>query len=452
MHSGIAEARATFELSLDASAPEPFFVLAGLEPLLDALERLRVKAEELEWLRSVGAVDGPVAQKLSGFRFGCDVEAMPEGTVVFGGEPLLVVEGPLWQAQLVASYCVSAIESSTRYAGQFARAVLAAETAEVLEAGSTAVHRLGGNALLARAAYVGGAGATTNALAGRRYQVPVRARQPGSFVLAHATEVGAFESWLRAVPDQAILRIDARDAAAGIDRAVQAIRSRATATWSDAPVAIELCGGDVVEVARTATRAFERAGLKAPVIVVSGDLDEHRIDTLRRAGAPIAAYVYSPQTDCGPSAHYDLVAIEDQRQWSPRVRLGRTVLDSSMPGRKVLLRYFDADGRPLGDVAHLVSERHMSPKDVRLVERATGFPLRLRDAASSTPMLRKVLQGGKRAQPAEAASDSRERALRGMRSLPEAIRRRADPSRYPVGVSAQLAALQAELVSKPRDA
>jgi nicotinate phosphoribosyltransferase len=451
MCSGIADARATFELSLDPGAAEPFFVLAGTEPLLDALERLRVKAEELEWLRSVGALDGPVAQKLSGFRFSCDVDAMPEGTIVFGGEPLLVVEGPLWQAQLVASYCVSAIESSTRYAGHFARAVLAAETAELLEAGSTAVHRLGGNALLARAAYVGGAGATTNALAGRRYQVPVRARQPASFVLAHAKESVAFESWLRAVPDQAILRIDARDAAACIDRAVQAIRSRATATWSDAPIAIELSGGDIVELARVATRAFERAGLKAPVIVVSGDLDAQRIDALRRAGAPIAAYVYSPPVEGGATAHYDLVAIEEQRQWAPRIRLGSTVLRSSMPGRKVVLRYFDADGHPVGDVAHLVNERHMPPKDVRLVERATGFTLRLRDAASSSPLLRKVLQGGKRVQPAEPVSEARERALRGLRALHESHRRGGDPSRYPVGVTAQLAALQAELAARPRE-
>src|SRR5204863_6388885 len=117
-----------------------------------------------------------------------DIDAPPEGSLVFPGEPVVTVEGPLWQAQLVEGFVISALEDATNFATHIARCAIAAEPAEVLEGCSTRLHRLGGNAMLARAAFVGGAGATTNSLAARRYGIPVRARQPPSFVLAHPSE------------------------------------------------------------------------------------------------------------------------------------------------------------------------------------------------------------------------------------------------------------------------
>lgn len=448
-HAGVANARATFELSFEArDASPPFLVLAGLEPLLDALERLRPRPDELAWLREAGAIDDATMKRLNDLRFACDVEAPPEGSLVFPGEPVVVVEGPLWQAQLVEAFAVSSIEAATHFATHFSMCALAAEQGEVIEAASTRLDRLGGNAMLARAAFIGGAGATTNALAGRRYMVPVRSRQPVSFVLAQSDEARAFEAWLRAVPDQAILRVDARDPYAGIDRAVSAIRSRATASWSDAPVAIEIGSGDLVEVAQAAQRSFERAGLRAPVIVVSGGMDPHRIDELRRSGAPIAAYVIEGAPAGGPRARYDLVAIEHDGHWHPRIRAGRTAVDSTVPGRKVPLRFFDADGRPVGDIVHGAAERHQSPKDARLVEYATGFGVRLRDAASSSPLSRKVLRAGKRVASAEPARESRERAQRALAALPDPFKRLSAPARYPCGITSALSAAQAELVQQ----
>ena len=443
-HAGMENVRATFELVLDEGA-SGLRVLAGIEPLVDALERFRIKGEESTYLKEIGAVSPELARKLDGARFTCDVDAVPEGAVVCPGQPVVSIEGPFWQAQLVAAWVLSSVDGATQVATQIARCVIAAEGAEIIEAGATVLGRLGGNALHARAAYVGGAGATTHALAGRRYGIPVRALQPESFVLASKDEQSAFEAWLRAVPEQPIVRVDVRDAANGIDKIVAAARARATASWSDAPIAIEIAASEILDAWSFAYERFAKAGLKEPVIVVSGVSTPEQVSDLRRSGAPIAAFVVAPFVDPVPRARYDLVAIEQDGSWSPRLHVSLAHGARGVPGRKVVLRYFDADGHPVGDVTHAANERHTSVRDARLVDLRTGQVVRLRDAASSAPILRNVMRAGKRVQALEPARELRERSLRAVQSLLPKHKRATAPARYPSGVTPSLAALRRDL-------
>jgi len=442
--AGIESARTTFECTV-GNAHDGLCILAGIEPLFEALERLRIKTEEVTYLREAGAIDSSLARKLDGARFTCDVDAVPEGSVVCAGQPILTIEGPFWQAQLVAAWVLSSIDGATQVATQIARCVMAADGAEIIEAGSTVLGRLGGNALNARAAFIGGAGATTHALAGRRYGVPVRALQPLSFVLASKNEQTAFEAWLRAVPEQPIVRVDVRDAIEGIDKIVAAARAKATASWSDAPIAIEIAASEVLDAWPFAYERFAKAGLKEPVIVVSGASSPVEVSDLRRSGAPIAAFVVAPLVAPEPRAHYDLVAIEEDGQWSPRLRVSAAHGAIGVPSRKVVLRYFDADGHPVGDVAHAANERHTAARDAKLVDLRSGQVVKLRDAASSAPLLRNVMRAGKRVQAMEPARELRERSLRAVQSLLPKHKRALAPARYPSGVTEALAALRRDL-------
>ncbi len=441
-HAGFEAVRTTFECTLEATG---LSILAGLEPLFEALERFRIRNEEASYLREAGAIDASLARKLDGARFTCDVDSVPEGSVVCAGQPVLTIEGPFWQAQLVASWVVSSVDGATQVATQVARCVMAADGAEIIEAGATALGRLGGNALNARAAIIGGAGATTHALAGRRYGVPVRALQPVSFVLASTNEQAAFEAWLRAVPEQPIVRIDVRDAIAGIDKIVAAARAKATASWSDAPIAIEMDASEVLDAWPFAYERFAKAGLKEPVIVVSGASTPEHVSDLRRSGAPIAAFVIAPLVAPEPRARYDIVAIEEDGQWSPRLRVSSSVGPCGVPGRKVVLRYFDADGHPVGDIAHAANERHTPAKDAKLVDLRSGQVVNLRDAASSAPLLRNVMRAGKRVQEMEPARELRERSLRAVHSLLPKHKRPVRSARYPTGITEALAALRRDL-------
>lgn len=448
VHSGLANSRASFECVIDGDAS--FDVLAGVEPLLDALERFRIKSDELTYLEGIGAIDATVKQRLDDARFTCDVDAAPEGSLVFSGEPVLIVEGPFWQVQLVEAWVRGSLDAATHVATHFAHCALVAADAEIIETGTEIINRLGGNPLASRAAYVGGGGASTNALAGRRYGVPVRARQPPSFILSSAGETAAFEHWLKSVSEQPILRVDVRDAVGGIDRAVVATRSRATASWSDAPIVIELHADLVVELAPVAAERFAKAGLKEPVLVVRGADSPARIAELRATGVPIAAFVVETPADERRSMHYEVAAIDEGGHWSPRIHLGNRVDSSTIPGRKVVLRYFDAEGHPVGDIVHASNERHLAPKDAKLVDHHTGFSVKLRDAATSAPLLVKMMRAGKRLQQTEPARESRERALRAARSLLPRHKRILSPAPYPCGVTPLLAAARAELANKVR--
>ncbi len=451
IHQGHAEARATFECTLEAPTKNlGFMVLAGLDPLLDALERFKPKPEEIEWLASIGAIDDATRQLLGETRFACDVDAAPEGSVVFSGEPVLAVEGPFWQAQLVGGLVTRALTQATLVATQMARCALAADGREVIETGASSAYGLAGGTLLARAAYIGGAGATTCALAGRRYDVPLRAPQPARALTVAASDVATFESWLQAAPAHATLRIDAHDARKALDQAARAIKKiHGNDSWEKLGYALEVAAGDHVEVARAALRIFRAHGLKEPLLVASGGLDEWRIAELRREEPRFAAFSVDSLLPNGATriARYDLVAMEEDGRWAPRLRLGDTVLASTNPGRKKVLRYVDADGHPVCDVLHAANERIQASKDARFVHRVTGFTTKV-SATSSAPLHGNVMRSGSRVAAAESPAVSRARARAAVASLRSPNLRLTRPAVYPVGATTSLTALKAKLVEE----
>ncbi|HEY1696393.1 MAG TPA: hypothetical protein VGG39_29730 [Polyangiaceae bacterium] len=454
--AGIADARASFELALRAPGDDwGFLVLAGVEPLLDALERLRPRVDEMEWLEHVGAIDGPTRRRLIESRFTCDVDAAPEGSVVFPGEAVLTVEGPYWQAQMVAGMVQAAISDATAVATRFARLSLASHGVLLVEDGAATAHRLGGTPLLARAAHVGGARATTSAVAARRYSIPVATFEPARFDLAVDDPDRALRAWLTAAPPGSAVRVEPSRAAGTLRRLAAAVRDRkraSGASWDERHVTVELPSGDRAGLARMAVTAFEDAGLDPPRIVVSGDVDERLVLSLRADGVPLHGFVVRADGVPGTRhlARYELVAIEKGGAWSPRMRAGEDGASSSEPGRKLLVRFSDDAGHPVADVAHGSGERLLRAQGGRYVDRLTGLTVKL-DAATGAPLRVAALRAGKRATQQEPPSSLRDRARAAVQALAEKHRRIGSPARYPIGLSPQLAALRTELLEDGDD-
>jgi nicotinate phosphoribosyltransferase len=447
-HAGIAERRATFELTFEGDDRDGFLLFAGLEALIDALERLKLKPDELAWLHAAGAIDDDLRRRLLEMRFVCDVDSALDGSVVFGGEPVVVVEGPYWQTQLVGGIVKSALVDTTLAASYVARCALAADGAALLETTSADARRLGGAPLLARAAYVAGAAATTSALAGKRYGIPVRAIMPPHLFDAIGDDAAALEAWLTSTPEGAIVRLDGHDPRGSLETLGRLIAQRAKrATWEDVRLSVLVPPSEAVELARDATGMFEEAGLRDPLVFVGGPLGPGAIAELRRQSAPIAGFCVSALEfgDSTTRASYSLVAIENDGAWSPRAPSLARRDHRGDPGRKLVMRYFDSAQRPVADVIHLANERMVRTKDGRFFDRASGAGEQLSGATGSSPLLSSVMRAGKRATGSESARTIRQRATKALAALQPRHRRLATPARYPVGITSALAALKAEL-------
>lgn len=277
----------------------------------------------------------------------------------------------------------------------------------------------------------------------------MRAIQPVHAIRAARADDGGVGAWLTAAPQAGIVRLDNRDGSAQLARVTAAAKMRANpSSWDEGAVAVALDAARAVELGKEVLSAFEEAGLREPAVVVTGAGDEASILEMSRSPSPSRAFAVSAHVpyEAQDLASYALTAIEDDGAWSPRLVSRTSVAGAGIPGRKVLLRYVDGEGRPVADVLHLTSERHLRPKDGRFVDPATGVSRSLRGATSSAPLLTNVMRAGKRVSAPESAKDIRARRHEGLLALPSRHKSLTRAAPYPVGVTAALAALRAELL------
>lgn len=404
--------RGVFELWFRDLPPNRNFLLfAGLAPALAYLQELRFPPEVVDALRRVPAFSGlgdEFFRSLETFRFSCDVWAVPEGTVVFASEPVLRVEGPIEQAQLVETYLLSVISFSTLVASKAARVRLAAGEARVVDFGSRRAHGPQAACWAARSAYIAGLDATSNVWAAVRLGIPESGTMAHSFVLAFPDELSAFRAFAETFPERTFLLVDTFDTLAAVERAV-----------SDPSLkflGVRLDSGDLAELSRAVRAILDHHGRQDVKIVVSGDLDEHRIRELREQGAPIDAFGVGTRmvtSEDAPAlqAVYKLVAVEEPGgSW--RAVAKSSAGKKTLPGAKQVFRESDGRGRFVRD---LVLAEDMQPPQ--------GF---------FEPLLSPVMQKGRLVAPLPELSQIRGYAAQQLARLPQAQRRleRAEP--YPV--------------------
>jgi nicotinate phosphoribosyltransferase len=415
---------ATFSLFARHLPPPRNFLLAcGLADALEMLEAFRYERPWLDRLDALGVLSERTLRWLEEFRFSGDVHAVPEGTPVFGDEPLLEVEAPLPEAQLVETIVLNQVHFQTVAASKAVRVVLAAEGRPVVDFGLRRMHGTDAGLRAVRAFLVAGVQATSNVLGGLAYGVPVRGTMAHSYVQAHETELEAFRAFVRSWP-QAVLLVDTYDTVEGVRNVVRLSRERGR----DFRVrGIRLDSGDLGALARQARTVLDQAGLRRLEIFASGGLDEQEVAALVAAGAPIDAFGVG--TAMGVSADapaldmaYKLVRYAGQDRF--KLSAGKALL----PGAKQVFR---------------VEHAGLAEKDVlgRREERGPGRPL-----------LQPVMREGTRL-PAGCVGPhaARAHAARELAALPtrlHALAPAAPP--YPVEISDALGAARARLVQERR--
>ncbi|HJR44857.1 MAG TPA: nicotinate phosphoribosyltransferase [Actinomycetota bacterium] len=410
-------APATFDLFVrDLPARRNFMVVAGLEQALSYLEELAFDDGSLGYLESLQMFDASFLDYLGGFRFSGEVWAMPEGEIAFEKEPLLRVTAPLIEAQIVETFLLNCVTFQTMVASKAARVSLASGDRKFIDFSLRRDHGADAGLKAARASFIAGASATSNVLAGKMFGIPVSGTMAHSYVMAFESEIEAFRAYGRDFPEQAVLLIDTFDVAQGARRAVDVANELSSEGFILRGVRID--SGDLAELSRTVRGILDAAGFPDTQIILSGDLDEYRVEEMLRLEVPVD--VFGVGTQMGTSADspflgavYKLVAEQD----IPKVKLSAGKV--TLPGLKQV---------------HRVSDRGHFERDVITLEgeRVPG----------GRPLLERVMSDGRRMQEIESLEVIRDRCASSLEQLPDPLRSLGpDRAFYPVELSEDLEAL-----------
>ena len=457
--SGTQDKEAVFSLFFRHNPFGGGFTLScGLTRAIDFVERLRFEDDDLAYLATLTGNDGRALfepaflDHLRGLRFTCDIDAIPEGTVVFPHEPLLRVRGPIIQGQLLETALLNIVNFETLIATKAARITLAAKGDPVLEFGLRRAQGIDGGLAASWAAHVGGCAATSNVLAGRLFGIPVRGTHAHSWVMSFADEAESFHAYAQAMPNNCIFLVDTYDTLAGVDRAIEAGRRLREGGYE--MVGIRLDSGDLAYLSTEARKKLDAAGFTKAVIVASNDLDEHLIMSLKEQGAAIGAWGVGTRLVTGHDQPalggvYKLSAVRRPGEpWRPTIKLSEQAAKISNPGMLQVRRY-RSDGESAADVIY---DEEIGVLDgLAMID--PGDPTRrkiLPVGPEHADLLVPVFRAGRRVYELPTLPEIRGRAQAELASFHTGVKRFENPHRYPVGLEQRLFERKTELILKAR--
>ncbi len=420
-----------------------FTIAAGLETALQWLENFKFTAEDLAYLESLtGADKKPLFEPafldyLTNLKLTCDIHAIPEGTVVFPNQPLLRVQGELLQCQLLETALLNIINFQTLIATKATRVCLAAHGDTVLDFGLRRAQGIDGSISATRAAFIGGCSATSNVLAGKILNIPIRGTHAHSWVMSFDSEQQAFEKYAEAMPNNYnIFLVDTYNTLNGVKLAIEQARKLKAKGFSS--FGIRLDSGDLLHLSQQARQLLDEAGFPDAFIVASNDLDEYQINTLRSSGAKINAWgvgtrLITAYDQPALGGVYKLTAIREAGQeWHYKVKLSEQMLKVSNPGRLQIRRFSNAHGHFVGDVIYNEWQGFQD------------FPF----SNTHEELLIPVMQQGQRIYHSPALTAIQARVKQQLGCCPPALLNLYYPQNYPVTLEKQLLATKEALVKQ----
>ena len=458
--SGLADAQACFNAFFrDNPFDGGYAVCCGTGQIAELVENFVFEDEDIEYLAGLDAPGGgPMFKRgfleyLRDHRLDLTIHAVPEGELVFGREPMVRVEGPVIDCQLIETALLNLVNFQTLVATKTARVVRAAEGHPVSDFGLRRAQGPDGGLAVARASYIAGASSTSNVLAGKIYGIPVFGTHAHSWVMAFPSELEAFRAFAKSSPKNCVLLLDTYDVRQGIRNAITVAKEMETA--GERLSAVRLDSGDLARLSKEARRAFDEAGLPYVKISVSNDLDEYTIQSLFAQGAPIDTFgvgtklaTCDPQPSLGGVYKLSAVRRSSEEPWTPVIKLSEQGYKRTVPGVQRVLRYCDASGRPTGDmiVVDDVAEAAPAREMGDILDPSTTHVLSGEPSALLVPMV----EHGRRVGEPEGIEAARARCKDALMRLDPAVARFLNPQTYPVGLERGLARLRAELAREER--
>ena len=436
-----------------------FAIAAGLEAVVDFIKQLSFEDEDLAYLATLEGNDGqPLFEQgfldyLGQLTFTGDIDAMPEGTVVFPHEPLLRVRANLILGQLLETPLLNMVNFQTLIATKAARICRAAQGEPVLEFGLRRAQGIDGALSASRAAFIGGTAATSNVLAGKLYGIPVKGTHAHSWVMSFDDEMAAFEAYAAAMPNNCVFLVDTYDTVEGVKKAIevgQQLRQRGYEM-----LGIRLDSGDLAWLSIEARTLLDAAGFTEAKIVASNDLDEFTIASLKQQGAKIAIWgvgtkLVTAYDQPALGGVYKLAAIRAPGEdWRYTIKLSEQRIKVSNPGILNVRRY-QVNGQFVADV--LFNEEQENNELRYIIDPNNDMRRRkLETEADGQNLLVSIFRDGECVAVKEGLDVIRNRAARQLGMFYEGCLRLDNPHNYPVGLEPKLHELKASLIEAAMD-
>ncbi|NLL95901.1 MAG: nicotinate phosphoribosyltransferase [Clostridiaceae bacterium] len=333
-----------------------FAIMAGIEQLIQYLKGLKFNDEDIDFLRAKNLFSEDFLQYLRNFRFTCDVWAVQEGTPIFPGEPIVIVRGPVIEAQFIETMVLLTINHQSLIATKANRVVRAAQGRSVMEFGSRRAHGATGAINGARAAYIGGCVGTSCTISEKEYGVPALGTMAHSWVQMFPTELDAFRAYARTYPSECTLLVDTYNVLkSGVPNAIKVFNEEVVPKGFR-PKGIRIDSGDITYLSKKARKMLDDAGFEDCKIVASNSLDEFVIRDMLIHGAQVDLFGVGERLITSKSAPvfdgvYKLVAVEENSKIIPKIKVSENTAKITNPGYKSLWRFFDNEtGKAIADV------------------------------------------------------------------------------------------------------
>ena len=430
-----------------------FAIAAGLSKVIDYLEHLHFREEDIKYLKSKGISD-ELASYLKDFKFTCDVWAIPEGTPIFPNEPIIKVRGPIIEAQLIETMLLLSINQQSLIATKANRLVRAAHGTAVAEFGTRRAQGVDEAVYGARAAYIGGCVATSGVIPEKEFGIPSVNTMIHSWVQLFDSEYDAFCEYARRHPDDCTLVVDTYDTIrSGIPNAIKAFDD-VLAPLGKRPKSVRIDSGDITYLSKRVRKMLDVAGYPDCDIMASNSLDEHLISDMVSQGAKVDCFIVGERLRTSASSPlfggvYKLSAIEKDGKTVPKINLSENVRKITIPSSKQVYRLIDKDsGKAIADVLTLDDEIIDETKPYVLFDPDFTWKRKEIENFVTRKLLVPIFKGGKKVYEEPSLKEIRDYCLRQTDTLWDEVKRFENPHKYYVDLSKNLWAERNGLIEK----
>jgi len=431
-----------------------YAIMAGVEQVIDYLKNLKFDKDDILYLKSKGIFNEKFIEYLENFEFKCDVWAVPEGTPIFPGEPIVVVRGPLAQAQFIETMILLTINHQSLIATKTSRIVRAAEGRPVMEFGSRRAQGYDGAIYGARAAYIAGASGTACTISDRLFGIPALGTMAHSWVQSFDSEYEAFKAYARSYPENCTLLIDTYNVLkSGIPNAIK-VFDEVLKPMGIRPKGVRIDSGDITYLTKKARKMLDDAGYQDVSIVISNSLDEYIIQDILKQGALVDSFGVGERLITSKSEPvfggvYKLCAIEKNGEIIPKIKISENVAKITTPCFKTLYRLFSDDtGQAIADVLTLFDEELDDTKEYVIFDPEHTWKRKTIKNFTAKKLLVQLFDKGECVYKSPELSEIRDYCKEELDKIWDEVKRFENPHTYYVDLSQKLWDVKYKLLSE----